>query len=125
MEGFRKQGEKHAQDGLGATDDEWKVIVPKLEKVQAILTQLNASRGGIVIAATHPVEESEVAKRSKALVAALHNKDAKPQDLADALKACREARSKAQEEFEKARKALKEILTARQEATLVTTGVLE
>ena len=149
MEDFRKEASKRMQEQMGATDDEWKVLEPKIQKVRELQ---QASRGGFgggfggmggfgnrgnrgprgdrpageTPATTQPAEKvSETQKAADALREALKNKDAKPEDLTKALTALRAARAKAKAELDKARKELQEVLTVRQEAALVSSGVLE
>ena len=57
------------------------------------------------------------------------NKDSKPEEIKKAMTAYRDARDKAKQEaraqYEKAQKDLREILTQRQEALLMSKGILE
>ena len=59
------------------------------------------------------------------LTATLENKDASPDDIKAKLTALREAREKAKTELAAAQKELKDVLTQRQEATLVNMSMLE
>jgi hypothetical protein len=148
MEDFRKEASKRMQEQMGATDDEWKVLEPKIQKVRELQ---QASRGGFgggfggmggfgnrgnrgprgdrpagETPASQPAGKvSDTQKAADALREALKNKDAKPEDLTKALTALRAARAKAKAELDKARKELQEVLTVRQEAALVSSGVLE
>lgn len=65
------------------------------------------------------------AKASAELRTLLENKDASADDIKAKLAALREARAKTRADLEAARKELKEVLTQRQEAVLVTNGMLE
>jgi hypothetical protein len=123
-----KSMEKFAKETIGATDEEWKVIQPKLEKVQLLAGQAN---GGYVVRMLLPMPVAgetpkvpEATQKVEALRKLLENKEAKTEDIKDAVKAYREARAKAQEELAKAQKELKEVLTVRQEALLVGMAIL-
>ncbi len=121
------------KETLGAADDEWKVISPKLEKVIALNMESRfggmrgmmggRNRGGS--STSRPAPESETGKASLALSTLLEKKDSKPEEIKAALTAVREARAKAKAELEKAQKDLKEVLTLRQEALLVQMSMLE
>ena len=120
------------KDQMGATEDEWKVIQPKLDKV------MNAQRdarfggfgggrggrgGGGGGAADQP--QSPVAKASSELRTTLENKEAKAEDILAKLKSLREAKEKAHADLVAAQKELKEVLSQRQEAALVLAGMLD
>jgi predicted S18 family serine protease len=66
-----------------------------------------------------------VEKKAQELSTLLQNKDAKPEDIKAALAAYRDARTKAKAELEKAQKDLRDLLTVRQEAVLVSMGTLD
>jgi hypothetical protein len=131
MAEFRKQAETRMKEAMGATDEEWTVLQPKIEKVAIALAQ---SAGGVmgrmgamfsVGGADDPNKVPDVTAKSQALQKILQNKEAKTEDILAALKEYRDARDKAKEELVKAQKELKEVLTARQEAQLVAMGLLE
>ena len=69
--------------------------------------------------------ESAVAKASQDLRTALENKDSTPDQIKAKLTALRDARAKAKEDLTKAQAELKELITVRQEAVLVSRGMLE
>lgn len=120
----RAQAEQQVKDALGANDDEWKVLKPKLEKVD----ELTAQSGGGNPVFYRKVDRSnlpDVIKKRKALSELLANKDATTEQIARAMKEYREARAKAKEELAKAQKELKELLTINQEAQLVLKGMIE
>jgi len=60
-----------------------------------------------------------------ALQEALDNPNTPPADLKAKMKALRDARKKAEEALQKAREKLREVLTPRQEAQLVLSGILD
>ncbi|MCE5327715.1 MAG: hypothetical protein LLG01_15020 [Planctomycetaceae bacterium] len=135
MDRFRQQMTDRLKQSLGiANDEEWKALQPKLEKVMTLRGQAMGFGGGRNRGnrnrdnnagenAQQP--QSDVAKASAELQKVLQNKDAKPQEIKTALDALRTARAKAREELVKAQKELQEVLTLRQEAQLVSMGMLE
>jgi len=140
------QMSKMMQERMGATDDEWKVLQPKIQKVRDLQQASGGGFGGgfgmrgprgnrpgggagadtaAPAADPNAPKPSDAQKASQDLRKLLENKDAKPEDLKAALKTLRDARAKAKAELDKARKELQEVLTVRQEAALVSAGVLE
>lgn len=136
MARFREEAAKRMKESLGVTDEEWKVLQPKIEKVQTLSRQV---RGGMMRGMfgrgnrpgggnpPAPAEgtQTPVEKALADLQKVLENKDAKPEDVKPVLEAYRLARAKATEELQKAQKELKEVLTVQQEAKLVAAGVLD
>ena len=70
-------------------------------------------------------QQSDVEKKMGDLQKVLDNKDAKPADLKSALSAYRDAREKAKADLAKAQKDLQGVVTVRQEAILVSRGLLD
>ena len=134
---FQERFQNMMKEQLGTTDEEWKVLAPKIEKVQAAQRNSrggggfggfggrggggggNRDRGG------DSENASPVSKASRELRTALENKDTPAEEITKKLTALREAREKGRAELAAAQKELKEVLTARQEAVLVTFGMLE
>lgn len=129
MERFKEQ--------LKSPDDEWAIIQPKLQKV---LDAQRESRAGGMFggggfggrrggpggdANNQPQDNSALATASRELRTALEKENASPEEINTKLTAYREAREKARANLEAARKDLKEVLSARQEAALVIAGILE
>jgi opacity protein-like surface antigen len=129
------------KERLGATDDEWKVLQPKIEKV---MTAQRDSRGGGFggrgnfggrnrgnnngqdqAQQNNNRPQSEVSKAAADLRAAIEDKSTPAEEINKKLAALREAREKARAELQAAQKELKEVLSARQEAVLVSSGMLE
>jgi hypothetical protein len=128
---------------LGATDEEWTALQPRLEKVLDAQRDARSGRGGFgggfggrrggqggaggvtagATPSTQPV--SAVAKASADLKAAIDNKDTPPAELASKLAALRDAKEKAKSDLVTTQKSLKELLTQRQEAILVNMGMLD
>jgi hypothetical protein len=129
--GGREQFMTRLKERLGATDDEWKVLQPKIEKVNTARRSSfggfggGGRRGGGNNGGNDNAEQSPVQKASADLRTALDNKDTPAEDIAKKLAALREAREKARAEVTAAQKELKEVLTQRQEAVLVTFGMLD
>ncbi len=138
---FRQQLEDRMKQELGVTDDEFKAIQPKIEKVMTARRDAsgmggmfgggrrrrggdNADNGGAAAATTAPAL-SPAAAAANDLRTLLKDKDAKPEDIKAKLTALREARTKAQEALKAAQKDLADVLTQRQEAVLVGYGILE
>jgi hypothetical protein len=122
--------EDRIKESLQATDEDWKAIQPRLEKVITLSRQAGPMRmggrpGGGAPGAAAGAEVSAVESKSTDLEATLANKDAKPAEIKAKLAALREARAKARKELAAAQASLKEILTPRQEAQLVLMGQLE
>lgn len=138
---FMQMMADRVKTALGATDDEWKAIQPKLEKVTTAQMEARlggrggmfgsrgSRRGGQGGAQTAPAADapplSPLAQASKDLQTALDNKDSTPEQIKAKLEALRAARAKAQEALKAAQKDLTEILTQRQEAVLVGMGLLD
>ena len=134
---FRQRMNERIKEVLGATDDEWMVLQPRLEKVQALQMQVRGAgmavlfrgrrgfdrRGGMgPMAAASP---NEVQKAAEALQTLLDDKGAGNDAIKTRLEALRIAQQKAREELVKAQKDLRELLTIRQEAALTLMGLLD
>jgi len=114
-----------------ASDDEWNIIKPKLEKVMT--ARFESMAGGLRFGGgrgpggerqeREPRNETE--RASKDLGDALKNKDTSPDVITAKLAALREAKAKAAEAVKASQEDLKSVLTARQEAVLVVNGMLE
>jgi len=122
---------------LGATDEEWKVLQPKIEKINELRrSQMAGNFGGRGPGggpggqagggnANPPANESAVAKAARELREVLANQAATSDQIKAKLTALREARAKAREELVKAQEELKTLVTVKQEALLVTRGTLD
>ena len=142
---MRDRMNKQIQDALGANDDEFKVLLPRIEKVQTVQRTMSTRGGGFggtgggrtrggqpgqpggttpAPAADAPAL-SPVAKAAAELKAAVDNKEAAPAEYSQKLAALRDAKEKAKVELATAQKELKELLTQRQEAVLVSMGMLD
>ena len=134
---FRQRMLDELKKQLDAKDDEWQVLQPKIEKVTAarmgMMTRSfgfgrggdrggdrgdRGSRGG-------ESSSSPVQTAARELNTALENKETPPDQIQAKLTALRAARAKAKTELEAAQKDLQAVLTPRQEAVLVSNGMLE
>lgn len=154
MDDWRKRASDMMRERLGASEDEWKVLQPRIEKVQTLQRQsrggmrgmtgfgsfggrTRGSRGsrdsGDRPAPTTPTaapaaparEQSEIEKKTTALSEVLKKEAPAPAEITAALTELRAARAKSQKELTQARKELQEIVTPKQEAMLVLMGTLE
>jgi hypothetical protein len=125
------------QQALGASDDEWTALSPAVQKVLTVQQNTNAGRGGMGgpggrggpggpggggPGAAAP--QNAVAQAMADLRAVLQDSAATADAVAAKLAALRTARAKADSDLVAAEKTLKELLTLRQEAILVTQNVL-
>ena len=152
-EEFRQRMNERLKAALKATDEEWSVIQPLLEKVQDKQREAMTGRfggfggpggfggrrggqggqtaqsgsGGQVAAdqgnGNRP--DRPVPPEVQALRTALDSDSTAPADIKAKLQALRDARKKSAGELEQARQDLVKVLSQRQEATLVMMGVLE
>jgi Spy/CpxP family protein refolding chaperone len=135
---FQQRMMDRMKEQLGASDDEWKVLQPKVEKVMNAQRDSRGNRfgfGGLGGRgpgnnndANRPQSnrpQSEVSKAAQELRTVLDDKSASAEEITKKLTALRQAREKAKAELVTAQKELKELLTARQEAILVSDGMLE
>lgn len=125
----RDSFEKHLRDRLGTTDDEWKVLLPKIEKVSKLGQEAGTAKWWLPDAEppdlTKPPTQTDMMKASQNLQKILINPDVKTEDLQAAMKAYRDAKAATKEKLVKAQAELKELLTVKQEATLLSMGLLE
>ena len=125
------------KEQLGANDEDWKALQPKVEKV--FDAQRDARSGGFGgfgggrggrggggnNGGGNNEPTTELGKASKALRDTLQDKDASADSITQKLEAFRDARKKADEELATSRKELRELVTPRQEAVLVVAGMLD
>lgn len=136
---FAQRMTERMKETLGVNDEEWKVVEPKLTKVVTLTFEsrlgglggmgglFGGGRGGrgADAATSRPAPTTEVGKAGAELGKVLADKEAKGEQIKTALQALRDARAKAKAELEQAQKDLREVLTVRQEAILVASGMLE
>jgi hypothetical protein len=142
---FQQQQMDRLKTALGATDDEFAALQPKIEKVQTLQRSLQTGgRGGFGgggaggrrgnngggaagggAAATPAAPANPVAAAAADLQTTLADTNAKPEDIKTKLDALRSAKKAAKEDLTKAQEDLKGVLTQRQEAVLVEFGMLD
>jgi hypothetical protein len=149
---FRQRMAERMKEQLGADDQAWKVIEPRLMKVMELNRQTQAGgRGGMMamfggmrgqrggpggpggdqggpqgMRGRGPQgEQTAVEKAMAQLRTTLENQSASADEIKTALTNVRAAREKARQELAVAQQDLKKILTVRQEAVLVEMGQLE
>lgn len=137
MEEFRQRMAERLKTSLKVSDEEWGVIQPLIEKVQAKQRETMGSRfgggfgrggrdGGRDGAQGSSTTSSRPgAAEAQALRTAVENENTSADELKAKLTAVRESRKKAQAELEQTREDLRKVLTVRQEAALVSMGILE
>ncbi len=136
FEEIRQRMNERLKTSLKVSDEEWSVIQPLIEKVQAKQRESaggrfggfggrggRGSRGGE--SAGNEQSSRPGAAESQALRTALENENTSADELKAKLAAVRESRKKSQAELEAAREDLRKVLTVRQEAALVSMGILE
>jgi len=115
----RRRAIERLKRELGIGDQEWAVIKPRMEAVYDL---------------THPMPRSGpesrqmmslVDQKKNELRQLLGNREAGPDQIKAALAALRAARDRASQELAKARQALRQIMTVRQEAVLVVNDLLD
>jgi len=135
IEQFRQRMNEFLKTALKVSDEEWAVILPLLEKVQNKQRESITGRfgmfggrrggpGGPEGAGRLPGRSAQPPE-AEALKAALDNEAAAPADIKAKLEALRESRKKSAAELDQAREELRKVLTQRQEATLVLSGILD
>ena len=139
-EDFRKRMEERIKTSLKVSDEEWAVIQPLIEKVTD--KQRDAStgrgfggpggttRGGTTTGGTTGGTASTRPERAgtqerEALRLALDSDGSSVEDIKAKLGAVRSVHQKATAELASAREDLKKVVTVRQEAVLVSMGILE
>ena len=116
------------------SDDEWKVIEPKLQKVMDVRRESmprfggfgrGGDRGGDRNSSGDDQKQSAVQQAQSDLQKTLDNKSATEDEIKAKITALRDAREKAKTQLAAAQKDLKDVLSQRQEAALVMMGMLD
>lgn len=131
MRGFQDRMLERMKETLEASDEEWQVLKPRIEKVLTLSRQTRVMAGfgqrfrpPQEQATGQQTEQNQVEKAQEELRTVLENKQAKPEEIKQKLTALREAVEKAKQELAKAQQELREILSVRQEAQMVLMGLL-
>jgi outer membrane murein-binding lipoprotein Lpp len=135
---FRQMMMDRLREQLKASDDEWAVLGPKIEKVMQ--AQQNSMGGGMGMGMLFGggrgpggpggpggggENPSPVAKASRELQTAVQDGNAAPADLKRKMTALREARDAAKKELADAQKALLDVLSPQQEAVMLAVGFVQ
>ena len=113
---------------LDVTDAEWKAIWPLVQKVITAASAVNGTRPGGGMARFFTAQTAagaELTKATNALTAAAKDPSTTPDDLESRLQKFRDAKAKARQELDAARRDLQAVLTIRQEGVLTSLGILE
>jgi len=116
------------KETLGVTDEEWKVLEPKVEAVRSLskqgrLTISGKKKKGAADDPNQPQIDLEQKILELRKLAAI--KDTDTRTLRDKLKEYRDTREKCNADLKKARNELRELLTPRQEVQMVLMGLLD
>src|SRR3954453_14329854 len=141
---FRQMMNDRMKELMGANDEEWKALQPRIEKLQQL--QRDASNfGGIGLLMDFggggggrggrgfggpggpggDRQPSVAQQKTTELVEVVKNKESSPEQLKEKLAAAKAARAQAKAELAKAQEELRELLTVRQEAVLTAIGTLD
>jgi len=130
---FRQRMLDRMKETLQATDEEWKVLEPKVEEVMTFSREANRSgrrsffrrrRRSSDDENREQREQSDVETAIDALRTTLENKDAGAEEIKAKITALREAREQAKQKLAKAQEELRQLLTQRQEAEMIMMGYL-
>jgi len=149
---LRQRMSERMKEMLGADDQAWKVMEPRLNKVMELSRQAQSGRGGMGMMGggfamrgrggpeggpqggpqgerrgpMGPMgEQTALDKAMTQLRETLQSSSASPEEIKKQLTAVRQAREKAKQELAVAQQDLKQILTVKQEAQLVVMGLLD
>jgi hypothetical protein len=122
------------KDRLELSDDDFKALSPKIEKLLdakqnmttgAGMSWSSMNGGKPVFKASEAKPNTEPGKAMQDVRDAVADKDLSNEEVVKKIAAVREAREKAKAEFDAAQKELSDALTPRQQAVLMTLGVIE
>ena len=130
---WQERRNQEMKTALGMTDEEWTAVQPLIEKVQTLNREALQMRFGFMRRRRGVREGDDAGQEFSAVSlafaelqgAAAPDSNATDEEIRTKLKAYREARDKARQELDEAKKALREALTLRQEAALVVRGILD
>lgn len=114
------------REQMGATDEEWAALQPKLEKV--VTLQRDLRPGAVLLfgrARSGDAEESKLAAAHRELREAIQNRELSADEISQKLAKYRDERNKATAELQAAQRELKSVVRPRQEAVLVLNGLLD
>ena len=144
-ERIRQMMEQRLQETLGATDQEWTLLRPRVMKVSELNQDLQSGARGLMMLLGSGgfgggpggrlgqflganrfdgQELSDVQKIQQELKKTLENTSSTSEQLKKQLTKLRSAKEKTKQELAKAQQELRQIVTIRQEAMLVLMGIL-
>ena len=137
-ERMRQMMSRRMQQLFGATDQEWKILGPRITKVQELSRQVGGGARGMMFGGMRGRgggpggrfggpgrEQTEVEKATEGLRTLLENTSATPEQIKKQLTALRAVREKTKQQLAVAQKELRQIITVRQEAQCVMMGMLD
>lgn len=148
-ERMRQMMNQRMQELFGATDAEWKILGPRVIKVQELSRDVSGGgRGGMMFGrrggfggpggpggpggdqfggrqGAPAREQTEVEKATEQLRTLLENTSATPDQIKNQLTTVRAAREKTKQQLAVAQQELRQIITLRQEAQCVMMGILD
>lgn len=113
---------------LGCSDEEWQVIGPKVLNVYSLSNQSRTSGMRTMMGRTNQRNRSSDNQDDEGLTKLeelLDNEDATTSEIKKIVSEVRNARQESEQELAKAQKELRELLTVRQEAIMITMGYLD
>jgi hypothetical protein len=123
---FQSSAYNRIREQLNCSDDEWKVILPKLQKVMSASADASQTGQGGGIATFMGMQITTAASKARRELRAAVQDPSTPSDvLAYKLRAWRDAHEKAKTAYVDAQKDLIDLLTPRQEAILMTIGIIQ
>jgi chromosome segregation ATPase len=114
-----QQAIANLKEPLGCSDAEWQVVKPRVEAVYNLVHPLPQAGGDAA------ASRSELDQKMQELREVLAEKDADVDRIKAKLTAARAAKEKADQKLAAARQTLRQLMTVRQEATLVVNGLLD
>lgn len=133
---MRQMMEQRMKEQLGATDEEWKTLGPRVMKIDQLNRQVSGTgRGGMFGGRRGPqgdqpgagqgTEVTAVEKASQQLRTTLDNTAATPDQIKKDLAALRAAKEKTKQDLVASQQELRKTINPRQEAQLVLMGLLD
>lgn len=117
--------DEQLQAFMGASEDEWVVLKPKIDRVQTLLDTLDPDSGGGNNSGGNQGQRNALVEAKRALQSSFFNPMISPGQLRTTLSSMRQERSRAQSELTQVRAQLQNLVTTRQEVLLVMMGILE
>ncbi|MDF3130482.1 hypothetical protein P0Y35_14845 [Kiritimatiellaeota bacterium B1221] len=126
---MQQRMQERMKEELQASDEEWQVLQPLIAEVTALrgpeMRRGGGRRGNRNQEQEVPADENAVAKASRELGELLRDENASSENIKAKLDALRTARSENNAAMEAAREKLRSVVTVRQEAVLVSRGLLD